>query len=492
MRALHEVLSARRERAQPASPHFSSEVDPLLSVWSRFRSKAAPVPAPRAVVPTSHGGGWWPLIRESYAGAWQQNIEITAQTVLTYAALYACVTLISSDIGKLRIKLIARDADGIWTETDNPAWSPVLRKPNHYQNRIKFLEQWIVSKLIHGNTYVLKIRDARRVVVALYVLDPTRVRPLVAVNGDVYYQLSTDQIAGVDTDVTVPASEIIHDVYVPLFHPLCGVPPLTACGLAALNGIKIQDFSTRFFSNGTMPGGILTAPGRITEEQAARVKANFELGHSGSNVGRVALLGDGLKYENTRVSALDSQLIEQLKYSAEQVCTAYHVPAYMVGVGPPPSNTNVEALALQYYTQCLQTLIECVELGLDEGLSLPADVGVELDLNDLLRMDTASRVTAARDAVGAAVMSINEARRQYFGLGPVKGGDQPFLQQQYFSLEALAAATPPTSGAPPEPPRNPDDDEPDDENDDDDDDPPEDVERALTVAITKELDQWHA
>lgn len=469
-----------------------------VDLWSPFRrTKAAPLSiAPRSYVPTPPGGGrgWYPLVREPYAGAWQQNIELSAATILTYAALFACVTLIASDVGKLRIKLVTSDDGEVWIEAENPAWSPVLRKPNHFQNRIKFLEAWIVSKLLHGNTYVLKVRDARRIVVALYILDPTRVRPLVATNGDVYYQLSTDQIAGIDTDATVPASEIIHDLYVPLFHPLCGVSPITACGLSALNGIRIQELSTRFFQNGALPGGILTAPGRIDDEQAARIKARFVTSVSGSNVGSIAVLGDNLKYEQNRVNAIDAQLIEQLKYSAEQVCTAFHVPPYMVGVGPPPSYNNVEALQVQYYAQCLQTLIESIELCLDEGLGLPSDFGIELDLDSLMRMDTPTRVTAARDAIGAAVMSINEARLKYFGLGPVPGGEQPFLQQQYFSLEALANATPPTSGAPPEPPRNPDND--DDENDDA---PDGDVERAFIAAIEKEIaaiatevDTWHA
>jgi phage portal protein BeeE len=46
-------------------------------------------------------------------------------------------------------------------------------------------------------------------------------------------------------------------------------------------------------------------------------------------------------------------------------------------------------------------------------------------------------VTAIRDAVGAGVMAPNEGRAK-FDLKPVKGGDQPYLQQQNYSLEALA------------------------------------------------------
>jgi hypothetical protein len=35
-------------------------------------------------------------------------------------------------------------------------------------------------------------------------------------------------------------------------------------------------------------------------------------------------------------------------------------------------------------------------------------------------------------------LSPDEARWKYFGLGPVTGGDTPYMQQQMFSLKALA------------------------------------------------------
>jgi hypothetical protein len=129
----------------------------------------------------SLGGGWFPVVREPYLGAWQSNAPpITVPNALSYFAVYGCVTLIATDIGKLHLRLVAQDEDGIWEETTNPAYSPVLRQPNRYQTIVKFVEQWITSKLTAGNAYVLKQRDQRGVVSALYVLDPARVTPLIA------------------------------------------------------------------------------------------------------------------------------------------------------------------------------------------------------------------------------------------------------------------------------------------------------------------------
>jgi HK97 family phage portal protein len=398
-----------------------------------FELKRAP-----AVPVASRNGGWFPFIREPYTGAWQNNDEWKAETVLAYHAVYACVSLISADVGKLRPRLMELESTGIWTETTSPAFSPVLRKPNHYQNHIQFKQWWITSKLSTGNAYVLKVRDNRGVVVKLYVLDPCQVTPLVAPDGSVFYQLNSNDLNGVPVEgLTVPASEIIHDRMNCLFHPLVGISPLYACGLAASQGLKIQNDSATFFGNGAKPSGILTAPGAISDDTAKRLKAHWDTNYTGENSGRTAVVGDGLKFEAIRMTAVDSQMIEQLKMTAEVVCSTFHVPPFKVGMGAIPAGQKVSDLNQIYYSDCLQSLIEEMEACLDEGLALPAGYGTELDLDGLLRMDMGTLVTTLKTAVDGALMSSNEGRRR-LNLPPVVGGESPMIQQQNYSLEAIA------------------------------------------------------
>ncbi len=388
-------------------------------------------------------GGWWPVIREPFSGAWQENEEESVDTVVAFSAVFRCVCLIASDVAKMRLKLVEQDANDIWSEVENPAFSPVLRKPNRYQNRIQFYFWWMVSKLLHGNTYALKARDNRDVVTGIYILDPTRCRPLVAPDGSVYYELKRDNLSGLKNEdvVIAPASEVIHDVGYPLFHPLVGVSPIYACGLSAVQGLRIQNNSSRFFANGSKPGGVLTAPGPITPETAARVKTYWDENFTGDNMGKVAVLGDGLKYEAMSVTAKDAELISQLNWTGLDVCTAFGMPAYKIGIGPAPNYNNVEALDQQYYSQCLQFHIESLELVMDEGLGLaPGTVGgktlgVEFDLDDLLRMDTATLIKAEKDSAG--IKKINESRKR-LNLPPIFGGDTVYLQHQDYSVAALA------------------------------------------------------
>jgi len=380
--------------------------------------------------------GWFSIVRESFAGAWQRNVTVNRDEIEAFHAVFSCKTLIASDIAKLRVKLVAKDGSGIWSETTSSAYSPVLKKPNHFQTRIQFWENWMLSKLGRGNTYVLKQRDNRNVVTRLYVLDPCRVRPMVADDSSVWYELSCDYLAGVtEATLLVPASEIIHDRFNCLFHPLVGISPIFACGLAATQGLRIQNNSAAFFGNASKPGGLLIAPGKIDQQNADRLKEYWETNFTGDNAGKIAVLGDGMKFEALTVDPVDAELVSQLKWTAEVVCSTFHVPPYKIGVGAMPTYNNIQSLNVEYYSQCLQALIEAAEVCLDEGLATGDTVGTEFDIDNLLRMDAATQMDVLDK--GKNVMTPNEARRK-LDLIPKTGGDAVYRQQQDYSIEALS------------------------------------------------------
>ena len=447
-------------------------------------------------VPTrgrSLGTGWFGLGPDVFQKSGQQ-VEVIVDRVLSHPTVYACITLIASDVGKIGLELRMREDEGYWEITQNPAFSPVLRKPNHYQTRQQFIEHWMMSKLQRGNTYVLKVRDARRVVVKLFVLDPLRVMPLVAPDGSVFYQLNADDLSGLPVDLpAVPASEIIHDRMECMFHPLVGTSPIFACGVAATLGLRIDQAAAKFFENMSRPSGVLTAPAAISDEVAARLKREWESNYTADKIGKVAVLGDSLKFESMAIDATDAQQTEQLKLSDERVCSAFHVPGFMVGVGALPSYDNVQALWQQYYNQCLQKHFEGIEAVLDEGLGIAGtDLRTEFCLDDLLRMDSKTLAEVEGLKVQRGIAAPNEARKK-FNLEPAEGGDSPMVQQQNYSLAALAkrdASADPFSKAPAAAPAPP----PADPNADPAEDPAstEDVQKAVDAGMAAVITQVKA
>lgn len=388
----------------------------------------------------SFGGGWFGIINEANSGDWQKNIETTLEDSLAYHAIYSCITLISSDIAKIDIDILKKLKDqDIWGKSDDTSFAKLIERPNTYQNRIQFIENWQISLLSRGNTYVLIGRDRAGKPKRLTILDPERVQVLVSDSGEVFYNLSTDNLSGISTDqVQVPSSEIIHDRINPLYHPLVGIPPLYASALAVGQGLSIQKNASSFFANNSRPGGLVTAPGAISEQSAAALKEQWTANYTGNNAGKVAVLGDGLTYESfNMLSASDSQVIEQLKWTAEVVCSVFHVPPYMIGIGTPTYGNNIQALNQQYYSQALQKPITTMQLLIKEGLEMPSDLKISFNLDDLLKMDSKSFMETETNWLKAGVKSPNEVR-QKLNLVAVVGGDTPYMQQQNFSLEALS------------------------------------------------------
>lgn len=417
--------------------------------------------AEKALHAVSDSRGGWRTIHEPFTGAWQQNCEEKQGTVLCYPTLYACLDSISSDVGKLPFTLQQLQTNGIWKYVDNPAYSPVLRKPNHYQTQQQFREAWVMSKLIHGNTYVLKGRDERGVVTRLYVLDPSRVLPMVSDTGDVFYQLNyptADNLLPQNypaENIIVPAREVIHDRINTFHHQLIGVPPVCAAHWPAVKNMKILRNATTFFANGANPGGILTAPAGMSDTDAAQVRDYWNSNFQGENSGKVAVIGADMKFTAFAFKSADSQMVEQMRYSDEQICQPFGIPPFIVGIGSIPAGMKVDDMMGLYYQRALQKHIEAMENLLDEGLGISRPLGVELDLEPLLRMDPQRRAEVWGKLTNDGIAAPNEARLP-FNLPPLEGGDTVYMQQQDFPLDQvrlnkIAQPEPPQPETPEEP-----------------------------------------
>ncbi|UZA05437.1 phage portal protein [Moraxella bovis] len=385
-------------------------------------------------VADSGGNGWLPIIHEPHTGAWQKNDELKRTDLTNFHAIFACVSLIASDIGKLKMDTKSVQ-NGVLLPTKSHA-QRLLRKPNPHQTWQQFAENWITSKLLRGNAYILKERDLFGDIFRLYVLNPDRVKVLVSDRGEVFYQVSHDKLFGL-SETTVPASEIIHDRFNCFYHPLVGLSPISACAVSAGVGLAIQGSQATLFKNDSRPSGILSVPSAINQAKADEIRQNWRNRYTGANRGDVAVLGDGAKYEPISLSAADTQAIEQLKMTAQTVCSVFHIPPFKVGMGEAKAGQKPSDLNEIYYSDCLQHYIEAIENLLDEHLNLEKGTEIIADLTSLIRMDSMSQMLYLKEGTHSGILSPNEARAT-LGLPPVVGGESPLMQQQNYSLSALA------------------------------------------------------
>jgi HK97 family phage portal protein len=264
---------------------------------------------------------------------------------------------------------------------------------------------------------------------------------MVSPAGDVYYAIGEDILSSVGPEnVVVPASEIIHDLMNPLYHPLCGLSPVYASGHATLQALQIMRNSSRLTRQGFNPGGVVTSALPISQDNAKKFEEMFASEYQGQdNIGKIIFLGGGLKFEKPPVmTAVDAQVIQQLDWDDAKICSTFHVPGHLVGVGPVPTYNNIDALNQQYYSQCLQILVEAMELCLEEGLGVvDSGYGIDFNVDALLRMDSATKMKTATDGVKGGIYTPNEGRLM-FNKPPLKGGNTVYLQEQDHALEWLA------------------------------------------------------
>jgi HK97 family phage portal protein len=389
--------------------------------------------------------GWWQMMHQRNH---HQGLELVA-----FSAVYACVNTIASDVAKLPLQIYEVDLDtGARSLQRTDYYAGLFREPNEYQTRADLMFAFVQSYLLQGNTYCYAgKRNGRGETVELHVLDPYRVRPKIATDGSVFYECGEDHLAGLQANTIVPERDMIHHrlPLVPGF-PLVGVTPIFAAAASSAVGIKILQDSQQFFANSARPSGLLKSTINLSKEQKDAAKAEWDTAYRGREYGKVAILPNGLDWTPITITAQDAQLIEQLRWSVEDVARVFRVPTFMLGDVSKVTYRNSEQLARAYLTGCLSWHIEAIEKRLERAFQFPITYEIKFDLTQLLRTEIDIRYTAYQASLNAGWQSINEVRAQE-GLEPVPGGEEPRVQMQYVPLSAANGPPEPTAEPAPGP-----------------------------------------
>lgn len=248
--------------------------------------------------------------------------------MLTFPAVFTSIDTISSDIARLPFRHF--QIKGTQTvEVENSAALRVLEKPNGYQCRFDMIKQLVASQLYRGNGYLYGIRNRRYEIDELHVLWPDTVWPQRS-GAEVFYSVGIDHLAGIDVQRTLTTRECMHHRMLVLADPLIGISPLIAAALSTSAGTAILMQSERFFNKMSRPSGVLQTAGRIDRDKAQEIKDRWKAVYEGApGAGEVAVLEQGLEWKPLTLTAVDSQLIEQLRYTVEDVARVYRLPVFI-------------------------------------------------------------------------------------------------------------------------------------------------------------------
>ena len=340
---------------------------------------------------------------------------VNERTAMQTTAVYACVRILSEAVASLPLNLYRYTDNGKERVYDHPLYHVLHDEPNEEMTSFVFRETLMSHLLIWGNAYAQIIRDGRGQVLALYPLLPDKMQVDRAENGELYYIYSRNSEENPnfkDTgDIILRKEEVLHIPGLG-FDGLIGYSPIAMAKNAVGMTIACEEYGASFFANGATPGGVLEHPGVLKDP--AKVRDSWHSVYGGSkNAGKVAVLEEGMKYQQIGIPPEEAQFLETRKFQINEIARMYRIPPHMVGDLEKSSFSNIEQQSLEFVKYTLDPWVCRWEQAMMKDLLLPQekkDYFIKLNVDGLLRGDYQSRMNGYSVARQNGWMSANDIR----------------------------------------------------------------------------------
>lgn len=373
------------------------------------------------------------------------GIAVTPETALTFAAYFAGINRLATDIASMPLEVKRRNATGgRVTQPRDPRHTLVYTEPNSDTTAIRFRTAQMSHVISWGNSYAEIERYGNGTPAALHLLSPrpTDTRPERTRSGKLVY--ITDGGRG----ATLAAENVLHVAGLG-WDGLVGYS-VVAFGRQAIGlGIAAEQFGASFFGNGSMPKGVLEKPTKMGKEAMERLRDQWERVHQGTvNANRVAILEEGLTWKATSIPPEDAQFLATRQFQVLEIARLLGMPPHKLGDYSQSHLTNIEESNRDYVDSTLRPWLIHIEQEGDRKLFTPGERarGLHLrhDMSALLRGNTAARTARNTAMRNGGALTADEWRIDE-GYNPYEtgtGGDVPVMQGQYVPLRTIGQVQP--------------------------------------------------
>lgn len=273
----------------------------------------------------------WPVDDDRwYTNYWPQETKSGAKvdesTALGLPAVWACIRILSEDIGSLPLHLYTRQAQGKTRAANHPLYLLLHDRPNPEMSAMSFRETMASHILAWGNAYAEKELDALGRVKALWPWPPNKV--------EVHRDQNTRQIYYlVQVDESGQKKKFLREqvLHIPglSFNGLVGYSPIgklrESIGMAA----ALEEFGARFFGQGTNPGLVVSHPGKLSDQAHKNLKDSLTMAYSGLGKShRLMLLEEGMRPEKIGIPPNEAQFIESKRFQLAEIARIYRMPLH--------------------------------------------------------------------------------------------------------------------------------------------------------------------
>jgi HK97 family phage portal protein len=410
-----------------------------MTLWQRINNllkRAAPA-EPRVYMPQRQAG-----------------VTVNADTGMTFAAVWACVSLISRTIAALPWHVYERSGADRVPMDSAVSWL-LNNRPNPEMSSFAFREVLMVHVLTWGNAYADIQRDGAGRPVALWPMSPENTSAKRDESGELYYEARNPD----GTTVRRAPQSVLH-IHGMGFDGLVGYSPIYMAARSIGVGIAQDVFGQAFYANGTTMGALVEMPGNLTKEQVRDTEAYYNQKTRGPDKAfKIQVAPNGTKVHQMSMPMTDAQFLESRKFSVTEVARWYGVPPHKIADLDRSTNNNIEHQGIEFVTDAIVPWAVRLEQEANAklfGARAQGRIYTKLSVAALMRGDSKARAEFYRTMTQIGAMSINEVRalEELNGIG--SAGDEHLVQLNQTTLERLVEGEP----EPVEPPQDESDDTP--------------------------------
>ena len=340
---------------------------------------------------------------------------VNERTAMQTTAVYSCVRILSEAVASLPIHVYRYTDTGKERVYDHPLYRLLHDEPNPEMTSFVFRETLMSHLLIWGNAYAQIIRDGNGRVLALYPLLPDKMEADRDEHGRLYYIYTRNSDENPNFKeygrVYLRQEDVLHIPGLG-FDGLVGYSPIAMAKNAVGMTLACEEYGASFFENGANPGGVLEHPGVLKDP--AKVRESWHSVYGGSrNAGKVAVLEEGMKYQQIGIPPEEAQFLETRKFQINEIARLYRIPPHMVGDLDKSSFSNIEQQSLEFVKYTLDPWVIRWEQSLQRALLLPQEKKeyfLKLNVDGLLRGDYQSRMTGYSIGRQNGWLSTNDIR----------------------------------------------------------------------------------
>ena len=354
------------------------------------------------------------------------------------STVYACVSLLARVISSLPLMVYETMPDGRRKlARDSRLWMVLHSRPNDVMTPRDFWSTMIMHWAMRGNAYAQIIRDSSGDLISLWPLSPDQTEVFVDENGQVAYKYQKDgqtYILGLD--------DVFH--IKDIGNGLIGLSKLSFMSSSVKEATDTQKFATANAENYGKPSGILTVDHILKKDKNGvnerdRIRQSlYDFRTGGSS--KIVVLEADMKFNPVTLTPEESQLIENRRFSVEEICRWFGVPPVLIGAsGATTWGSGISEITSGFVKFTIGPMLVSIEQALrsrvftlDERMTMQA----EFSLDALMRGDITSRYQAYATAVQNGFKTRNEVR-QLENDEPVEGGDMLTAQTNLAPLDKL-------------------------------------------------------